>query len=395
MNKWLVAGLLALPGLAQAEFELSGKVGTELRLFTESAQFSGQQGTANLSVFARPELYWSWNEGADALTFVPYVRLDQHDPERSHVDIRELSWVHVGDEWEVRAGLRKVFWGVTEFQHLVDTLNQSDQVEDLDGEDKLGQPMLNLSRVTDYGIIDAYLLPGFRERTFPGVKGRLRTGLLVDTDLTSYESGAEDKHVDLALRWSNSIGPFDLGVHWFKGTQRDPLLQAKTNGNGQLVLAPHYLQVEQVGVDAQATLGSWLWKLETLYRDSSQANWWAAQAGFEYTFYGVMDSAADVGVLLEYGWDQRGEKGGALAQRDLYLGSRIALNDEDSSEFLGGVSYDLDYHSKSLMLEASTRLDANWKVSLEGRFFSVSDQADPAYNLRKDDHLQLTLERFF
>ena len=47
----------------------------------------------------------------------------------------------------MRLGLRKVYWGVTESQHLVDVINQTEGVENLDGEDKLGQPMLNLALI--------------------------------------------------------------------------------------------------------------------------------------------------------------------------------------------------------------------------------------------------------
>ncbi len=69
----------------------------------------------------------------------------------THWDIRELSWIHVGNGWESRVGIRKVFWGVTEGRHLVDIINQTDQVDQVDGEEKLGQPMINLSTVRDWG----------------------------------------------------------------------------------------------------------------------------------------------------------------------------------------------------------------------------------------------------
>jgi len=138
--------------------------------------------------------------------------VDENDNERTHGDIRELSWIHIGEDWELRTGLRKVFWGVTEFQHLVDVINQTDSVEDFDGEDKLGQQMINLSLVRDWGIVDLYLLPGFRERTTIGKNGRLRSGLVVNNNLASYESSAGENHIDTALRWSHTLGDFDLGA---------------------------------------------------------------------------------------------------------------------------------------------------------------------------------------
>ncbi|WP_415896613.1 hypothetical protein ACMXYX_11855 [Neptuniibacter sp. QD72_48] len=391
----LAAGLLtALPAQAETYFELSGKATADLRLFTQSAQFTGQDYDTNLSFSFEPELYWEWNDGADSLTFTPFLRLDENDSERTHGDIRELSWVHVSDDWELRTGLRKVFWGVTEFQHLVDVINQTDGVEDFDGEDKLGQQMINLSLVKDWGIIDLYLLPGFRERTFASTDGRLRAGLVIDTDRATFESSAGNKHIDTAIRWSHTIGDFDLGAYWFRGTNRDPKLQVQSV-NGQTILVPHYEQMNQIGFDLQATLDNWLGKLETIHRDTKSENYWAAQGGFEYTFYGIQDSSADIGVLLEYGWDERGKSADAAIQNDVFMGARLTLNDAASTEVLAGIGHDLDYHSNSMIVEASRRFGDNWKLSLDGRFFSADNPADLSYSLNKDDHLQLTVERYF
>ncbi|WP_370280249.1 hypothetical protein [Pontibacterium sp.] len=395
LSALVAAGLAtAQPLQAETYFEISGKVAAELRGFTQDAQFADQDHDSNLSLIAEPEFYWEWNDGIDSLTFTPYLRVDENDSERTHGDIRELSWVHVGEDWELRTGIRKVFWGVTEFQHLVDVINQTDGVDDFDGEDKLGQPMINLSLVRDWGIVDLFVLPGFRERTFAGREGRLRGGLIVDTDAAEYESSAEEKHIDTAVRWSHTVGDFDLGAYWFHGTNRDPELQVRTQG-GNTVLVPRYVQMDQIGFDLQATLDSWLWKVETIWRDTETEDYFAAQGGFEYTFYGIQESAADLGVLLEYGWDERGEDASASIQNDLFFGGRITLNDAASTEMLAGVGYDLDYDSQSLIVEASRRYGDNWKVSVDGRFFSADDPADLASAFDKDDHIQLTVERYF
>lgn len=389
-----LAGLTALPAGAETFYEMSGKVSADLRYFTQDAQFPNQDYDTNLSFAAEPEFYWEWNDGSDSITFTPFLRVDENDNERTHSDIRELSWIHVGDEWEVKVGLSKVFWGVTEFQHLVDVINQTDGVEDFDGEDKLGQQMINLSLVRDWGILDIFLLPGFRERTFAGEDGRLRAGLVVDTDNAQYESGAGEKHLDAAIRWSHTLGDFDMGLYWFHGTNRDPILQPQMI-SGNTVLVPYYEQMDQIGFDLQATIDSWLWKFETIHRDSSSDKYWAAQAGFEYTFYGIQESSADLGVLLEYGWDERGENANAAIQNDLFMGARLALNDAESTEVLAGISHDLDYDSQSLIVEASRRFGENWNVSVDGRFFTADDTADLSYNIKQDDHLQLTVERYF
>ena len=200
----LLSSYLLSKGLQANEFEVSGKVGIEQRQFFSSNQYEHQFNQSQVSIFIEPELYWNCNEGSDSLTFKPFYRLDQQDDNRSHGDIREFSYIHASDNWELRAGIRKEFWGVTEFQHLVDVINQTDSVEDIDGEDKLGQLMLNLSLVRDWGIVDLYILPGFRERTFGDEKSRLRTPFIIDTDHIEYESSAKEQHVDLVARWRHS-----------------------------------------------------------------------------------------------------------------------------------------------------------------------------------------------
>ncbi|GAA3936270.1 hypothetical protein GCM10022277_35890 [Litoribacillus peritrichatus] len=381
-----------------AEFEFSGRVGVEGRYFFETAQYEDQLNHGQASVFAEPEVYWGWNDGNDSVTFKPFIRADGQDSERSHGDIRELSYIHAGDDWELRAGIRKEFWGVTEFQHLVDVINQTDAVEDFDGEDKLGQQMINLSVVNDWGIVDLFLLPGFRERTFPGEDGRLRGPVRVDTDDVEYESSAEEKHLDVAARWTHTLGDFDVGTYWFHGTNRDPVL-TPTFEDGEVVLKQYYNQMDQVGIDVQATIDEWLWKFETIYRGTDEEDFFATQAGFEYTYVGVFESAADLGWLVEYSWDSRGEGDfddpGSAFQNDIFFGSRLALNDIQSSELLAGFSSDLDHNAYSFLIEASRRFGESFKGSLDVRMFQSTHDADQIYAIRDDDHVQLTWEWYY
>jgi len=380
------------------EFEFSGKVGVEQRYFVDEGNDPEQVSHNQSSIVFEPELYWGWNNGSDSITFKPFLRLDSEDEERTHGDIRELSYIHAGDDWEVRTGIRKEFWGVTEFQHLVDVINQTDGVEDFDGEDKLGQLMVNLSVVNDWGIVDVFLLPGFRERQFNGSDGRLRLPILVDNDSISYQSSAKDQHLDLALRWSHSIGDFDIGSYWFHGTNRDPLLSLSVNDENVL-FKQYYQQMDQLGFDVQATLGDFLWKFETIYRHTDIESYWATQAGFEYSYVGIFDSNIDLGLLMEHGWDSRGEgdgnSAGASVQNDLFIGARLAFNDMQSSEILMGMGSDLDHNGFSFLFEASRRLGESFKASLDVRLMQSNEPADLLYQIKNDDHLQLAIDWYF
>jgi len=381
-------------GANSAETQVSGKIDVQARYFFEKGEYAGQDYHEQGSIGFQPEFYWEFNNGDDSIIFKPFYRYDQQDDERSHGDIRELLWTKVGSDWEFKAGIGKVFWGVTEFQHLVDTINQTDSVESFDGEEKLGQPMVNLTLIKGWGVLDAFVLPGFRERTFAGKEGRLRPPVYVDGDSGTFESSAETSHVDYALRWSHSVDVFDLGAHWFRGTNRDPILNLRSD-NDEHYFSPHYEQMVQFGVDIQATVDEWLWKFEAISRNGQFETYSAIQAGFEYSFYGVADSDTDIGILLEYGWDDRGEKGGASIQNDIFLGSRFTFNNVESTELLIGGGYDLDYDSYSFLIEGSHRLSNNFKMVVDARFFDSEEPKDPIYAIRQDDYVQFTLEYYF
>ena len=367
--------------------EWSGNIAVEAKGFFDDGQFSDQEDNLTGSVSLQPEFRHQWNNGDAGVTFIPFARIDGTDDERTHADIRELYFLRVKDDLEFRIGINKVFWGVLEFQHLVDIINQTDAVENIDGEDKLGQPMLHLSVNKDLGLFEFFLLPYFRERTFPGKDGRLRSGLVVNTDDALYQDSDEEKHIDYALRWSHYFGNYDIGLSWFDGTERQPALQLSQD-NASLI--PFYQQIEQAGLDLQYTGEQWLWKAESVHRQGLNESSWAAGAGFEYTFTGVRESAADLGILMEYHYDERSENLVAF-QNDLFMGSRLVLNDVQSTEFLAGFGLDLDDQSRSIRLEASRRLGDNMKLNLEAQYFSRIDENNLLSAFNNDSHMLLEL----
>lgn len=371
--------------------EWSGNVAVESRYFFDEARFPGQEDDLTGSFSLQPEFRHQWNNGDTGVTFIPFGRLDSSDDERSHADIRELYFLQVKDDFEFLLGINRVFWGVLEFQHLVDIINQTDAVENIDGEDKLGQPMLHMSVNKDIGLFEAFLLPYFRERTFPGLNGRPRPQLVVDTDAVRYESPDEERHFDYAFRWSHYFGSYDVGLSWFDGTSRQPELQVSED---KMSLLPFYYQIQQAGLDLQYTGEQWIFKLESIHRQSSVDSIWAAGAGFEYTFIGINESDTDLGVLMEYHYDDRNSSQ-ALFQNDLFVGARLVLNDVQSTEFLAGTGYDLYDQSRSFRVEASRRFADSIKLNLEAQFFNEIDNANLLSDFSNDSYVQLELVWYY
>ena len=321
------------------------------------------------------------------------MRWDTSDTERSLFDLREAYWAFEADSFEFLVGFNTVFWGVTESLHLVDIINQTDAVADIDGEDKLGQPMVNLELQRDWGRLGLYVMPYFRERTFAGVDGRFRTPLPVDSDSPRYESSNGDNHVDAAIRYSHYFGDIDIGVSLFSGTSREPRLLPSDDGS---TLLPYYDLIDQLGVDLQYTNDAWLWKLETILRNGFSETFAAAVGGFEYTLYQVRDSAVDIGLLLEYQYDGRSElEPITIADNDLFAGARLALNDVQDTAVLAGVGYDVDTSETFINVEAERRIGDDFVLELRARAFSGASPRNPTYSLAKDDYVELQVSRYF
>jgi len=374
--------------------ELSGNISLEGRYFNSEGTFQKQQKTGGLSLSLQPEYKNRWDDDHKTFTFTPFLRWDAEDKERTHADIRQLDYIASEGDWEYQIGISKEYWGVTESQHLVDVINQTDGAEGLDGEDKLGQPLLRLGRLTDNGSLDLFVLPYFRERTFVGEKGRFRPGLVVDTDNPTYESSSKENHIDYALRWTETIDEFDVGFHFFDGTSRDPMLNPIIKNGVVVGLQPHYPLMTQIGLDLQYTGESTIWKLEVINRDVNNDDYTAAVGGFEHTLPSF-ESGAELGLLAEYHRDSRGEGSQGAFQNDLFLGARYALNDEVDSQLLAGAFVDLDDQSKSFRIEASRRLGKDFKINIEGQVFTDIDETNPLTLFEKDDHIQIELQKFF
>ncbi len=391
----LTLGMLAaMPASQNAlaqEWDWSGDVGLETRYFGSDSPWTGQSGGLEGSLSLNFEGRW-YAENSRAIV-QPFLRLDSADSERSHFDLREAYWAYEGDGWELLTGFNKVFWGVTESRHLVDIINQTDLVEDLDQEQKLGQPMVSLTLERDWGLLELFAMPYFRERTFPGADGRLRTPLMVDTDAAIYESSAEQHRTDLAFRWSHYYGEVDIGVSAFQGTGREPKLIPSSDG---LALVPFYHDITQLGVDVQYTKDAWLWKLEAIARDGLADDFFASVAGLEYTFYGINEGSSDLGIIFEYLYDDRGPtEPVTLFDDDVFIGARWALNDTQDTSLLAGVVHDINESEWFFNLEAERRIGERFVAEVRVRIFNGGSAKGQLQFFDREDYMQINLVGYF
>ena len=391
---FMLAVCLTSTVFSSSSFTLSGNGSYESRAFISDSDSGASHHFSN-SISFSPEFYWEWDNEKYTFLFSPFLRIDQKDPDRTHLDIREFTYSINQYDWELRLGVRKLFWGVAESNHLIDVINQSDSVENLDLEDKLGQPMVNLAFIRDWGSIDLFVLPLFRERTFVGVEGRPNVSSILRGKEAEFESAAKRNHVDFAIRYSTYTDNLDLGLYHFWGTARSPRIVTRVRAGNVIDLVPFYEIAHQTGLDAQLTHGNTLYKLELLHYSSDLEDYFAGVGGGEYTFVGIGETSMDLGILAEYHWDERGTSGPSIFNHDLFGGVRLAANDVNDTQLLAGLITDMNNRSTMLNLEASRRLSNFWKVELEIRLFVDDSRNDPSFGLRNEDYIQLEFFRYF
>ena len=206
-----------------------------------------------------------------------------------------------------------------------------------------------------------------------------------------------------------------MGLSHFSGTTREPQfdLQMSIDAAGNPTgasLIPVYAVIEQSGLDLQFISEDWLWKLELIRRAGQGATFTAATFGFEKTLIGLLNTRADLGLVVEYLFDDRGETAPVYAEHDWAAGLRWALNDAQNSQLLLVSVWDEKTHERLITLEASRRLGANWKLIAEGTVYShgSSPSGNPGsllaqFNapenklgfLQDEDFLKIELVRYF
>ena len=86
------------------------------------------------------------------------------------------------------------------------------------------------------------------------------------------------------------------------------MLIPETGPAGQGVLRPFYPVIDQTGLDAQAIVGDWAWKLEAVSSSGYEGRYSAYNAGFERSLVGVLGGRGDLGLVVEYMFDDRDER---------------------------------------------------------------------------------------
>ena len=383
---------------AKASFQLP--LGVQGRIFFEEPTLDEQHGSV-ASLSAAPKWTDEFGDG-HIFTVDLFARWDQGDDNRTHADVREFSYLKAWENFEISLGVKKVFWGVMEFQNLVNIVNQADVVENLSEKEKLGQPMAVMSLLSSFGKLEVYGMTFFRERTFPGRKGRPRTVPRIDGDLSVFE---DERDFDFAARWSHSYGPMDWAMSYFNGTSREPVFQL-TSVNGESVLIPIYDLISQFGLETVITAGPLALKLESIVREGedfslnsqgrfvARNDFVATAVGGELTLPGCFGLGCEVGLMAEYYYNSLDTDAASVYQNDFFGGLRISANNVWDTQIVTGITTDIESGASLFNFDLSSRIYDNWKFKFRAVGFGNIGNEDPLRPFEFDNHVQLDLIRY-
>ena len=85
--------------------------------------------------------------------------------------------------------------------------------------------------------------------------------------------------------------------------------------------------------------------------------------GLEYIKTRLLKKIWDLNLFLEYSNDDRGSSSTDIFQNDLFMGSRISLNDVDGTEITQTLSLDMDGKGNIGSIEISSRLRETLRIN--------------------------------
>lgn len=367
---------------ALADGNVKAKLTVESRSYPNSNIGTLEDGQ---SLELNVEAYQDFGRARGVLELI--ARLDGQDSGRRILDARQAYISGEIGSFEIYLGNRQVFWGKAESANIVDVINQRDSAADQGNVGKLGAASLSIESYTDYGDLQIWYLPSFREFTFNDANAHPSAGLPIKA--ARYQRSEGKNADDLALRFSTVIDDLDLAGSLFYGTARTPIMSLEDMGTA---LEPYYPEQRSLGLEVQYTGDATLLKWESLHGNQDGQNFSATVGGLEHTRYGIFDKVWDLGLIAEAQYDDRPQ---AAADQFYVAGLRLTLNDTNDTNLLLLMSQDEAGDQSLISFEASRRLNSWSSLDIGAKFFDSKNPSKIFESLDDDDLISIKLNMFF
>jgi len=372
--------------------ELRGEA--EIRLdYYSSAPLYADQSTESTQPGLASSVDWDSRLTNNNRAKLSLFAKHQSESEREYSGDVQEAWFSLdatSSEW--RIGQLMEYWGVLEAENIVDIINPRDAEEDFQGDFKLGIPGITFSYFSQQTEYSFWLLPYSRERRLAYGENRFRNFSLKKLN-AEFEKG--QNNTAAAIRANRVDDQIEFSISYYYGHARMPWLELQLDNTNQPTgLTPIYNLINQTSFEMLWLPGNSIVKLESFYQKNKVDDFFAAGIGFEREIPKLGRSNASISFYGEAYYDGRDKnlsQALAIFQRDIFLGTRLALNDVSSSEFQFRWTYDLEYESSLIDIRAERRIGKNWFLNaVLYKFLHI--ESDPALkSFQNDDRLRMNL----
>ena len=118
----------------------------------------------------------------------------------------------------------------------------------------------------------------------------------------------------------------------------------------------------------------------------------SAAGGIEYTYYGIRNTQSDLGVIVEYAFDDRNDN---PFNNEGIIGLRWSMNDVKSSSLLAGYLLDMRGNSNRFQAEFEQRINDNLKLFLDLSLNGSIDGTDFTHQFKEDSQVTIKIAKYF
>lgn len=415
----LVSSVLVLGTADMAvaqDFTYGGSLEATLRYYPQDGILPGQT-EAGIAPILSGEFNTKTKFDSGTLVF-ELAGLYNSETGEGYADIPRGYYQYFGDSWDVLVGSNIEYWGVSESNRVVDTINQRYVIDQTVDYISLGQPMVNFNWSPNYSsTLSLYALLYFRDRDLGSAATRFRSPILMSNNDAVYQEG-DDRHLDFAARYRTSFdalwGAMDLAGSYFEGTNRAPSTlpnvcilpggvfdqvncAAIVQGNPPgLKGIPYYAKLRRYGLELVYSNGDLQLTFEGAISHSLDETYYSAVAGAQYSFGGIGPTGDTLTVVGEYLYDDRSAiQPLTIYDDDVFLGFAYNGNDVNGTAVRGGMYYDLNSDAQIYTLSYSRRIGDALRLEVAGFGVNSANTTDPVAFAQDDGFVQVSLSYFF
>ncbi len=312
-----------------------------------------------------------------------------------HGDLSEFNTLYTADNFDFLIGSTIEFWGVVESRNIVDIVNQIDFLEDVNGKQKLGQPLTRLNYYLENGTLSSYLFFGFRDREFTSQTERFGAQPEIRGSSAQYEAGNYGV-TGSAIRLQQNLSLGDFSFHLYSGLDRNPSLVPVIDFDNTVFISPIYEKIEQAGIEAYMPIGNVALKYEGVFRSRNNEDHSAHVMGFEQSIFNVFKKPLDMTYFVEYLYDDRSQSAPlTIYQNDLFLGLRLSYTQNTPLTIKFGLLKDMEFDESFVSTDIEKNITDNSTFIINGRFFIDVNNASPLTIVENDSYIKFAYKRFF